>query len=116
MPCVVHKFSSGAQKAILVLFYLLRSLHFYDVCINSFPNYQSQNGLIMSSANRSLIYERVYLPLCKVADTPYHIQGDDILQTHTTAIIPRKRFPVFVIRSLLFFGASRPTDYLIDSL
>ena len=23
-------------------------------------------------------YERVYLPLCKVADTPFHIQRDDI--------------------------------------
>ena len=23
-------------------------------------------------------YERVYLPLCKVADTPFHIQGDGI--------------------------------------
>ena len=23
-------------------------------------------------------YERVYLPLYKVADTPFHIQGDDI--------------------------------------
>ena len=22
--------------------------------------------------------ERVYLPLCKVADTPLHIQGDDL--------------------------------------
>ena len=28
--------------------------------------------------HRSLGYERVYLPLCKVADTPYHIQGDDM--------------------------------------
>ena len=27
---------------------------------------------------RPLRYERVYLPLCKVADTPFHIQGDDI--------------------------------------
>ena len=26
---------------------------------------------------RPLGYERVYLPLCKVADTPFHIQGDD---------------------------------------
>ena len=25
----------------------------------------------------SLGYERVYLPLCKVADTPFHIQGDE---------------------------------------
>ena len=24
---------------------------------------------------RPLEYERVYLPLCKVADTPFHIQG-----------------------------------------
>ena len=24
---------------------------------------------------RPLGYERVYLPLCKVADTPFHIQG-----------------------------------------
>ena len=23
-------------------------------------------------------YERVYLPLCRVADTPFHIQGDHI--------------------------------------
>ena len=29
-------------------------------------------------------YERVYLPLCKVADTPFHIKGDDIYsQVHT---------------------------------
>ena len=34
---------------------------------------------IYSAAYRSLGYERVYLPLCKVADTPFHIQGDDIL-------------------------------------
>ena len=27
---------------------------------------------------RHLGYERVYLPLGKVADTPFHIQGDDL--------------------------------------
>ena len=27
---------------------------------------------------RHLGYERVYLPLYKVADTPFHIQGDDV--------------------------------------
>ena len=26
----------------------------------------------------TLRYERVYLPLCKVADTPFHIQGVDL--------------------------------------
>ena len=31
------------------------------------------------SCNRPLGYERVYLPLCQVADTPFHIQGDDIM-------------------------------------
>ena len=28
--------------------------------------------------DRLLGYERVYLPLGKVADTPFHIQGDDM--------------------------------------
>ena len=28
---------------------------------------------------RPLGYGRVYLPLCKVADTPFHIQGHDLL-------------------------------------
>ena len=28
---------------------------------------------------RPLGYEKVYLPLCKVADTPFHIQGGAIL-------------------------------------
>ena len=32
----------------------------------------------MSIYYRPLGYERVYLPLCKVADTPFHIQGDVI--------------------------------------
>ena len=26
-----------------------------------------------------VVYERVYLPLGKVADTPFHIQGDDLV-------------------------------------
>ena len=26
--------------------------------------------------NRRLGYERVYMPLCSVADTPFHIQDD----------------------------------------
>ena len=30
------------------------------------------------SVYRPLEYERVYLPLCRVADTPFHIQGNDI--------------------------------------
>ena len=30
------------------------------------------------SSHRPPAYERVYLPLFKVADTPFHIQGDDI--------------------------------------
>ena len=39
---------------------------------------------------RPLEYERVCLPLCQVADTPFHIQGDELydciamLDTETT--------------------------------
>ena len=29
--------------------------------------------------SRPLGYERVYLPLCKVADTPFHIQGHEVM-------------------------------------
>ena len=31
------------------------------------------------SAHHQLGYVRVYLPLCGVADTPFHIQGEHIL-------------------------------------
>ena len=34
-----------------------------------------------SVINRPLGYERVYLPLCKVADTPFHIQEDEMITT-----------------------------------
>ena len=34
--------------------------------------------VIIINTIRPLGYERVYLPLYKVADTPFHIQGDDI--------------------------------------
>ena len=34
------------------------------------------------SIYRPLGYERVYLPLYKEADTPFHIQGDDIVHRH----------------------------------
>ena len=29
--------------------------------------------------NRPLGYERVHLPLCKVADAPFYLQGDELL-------------------------------------
>ena len=34
------------------------------------------DNFIIKDNHRPLGYERVYLPLCKVADTPFHIQGD----------------------------------------
>ena len=33
----------------------------------------------IGSIDRPLGYERVYLPLYKVTDTPFHIQGHDIV-------------------------------------
>ena len=35
-------------------------------------------GAYKSYSNRPLGYERVYLPLCKVTDTPFHMQGDEM--------------------------------------
>ena len=35
-------------------------------------------GYVSIASYCPLGYERVYLPLCKVADTPFHIQGDDM--------------------------------------
>ena len=42
---------------------------------------QSQKTLFayFTRITRPLGYERVYLPLCKVADTPFHIQDDKLL-------------------------------------
>ena len=36
------------------------------------------NQTIMYDILRPFVYERVYLSLCEVADTPFHIQGDDL--------------------------------------
>ena len=37
---------------------------------------------LLAYVYRPLRYERVYLPLYKVADTPFHILGDDIYPSH----------------------------------
>ena len=37
------------------------------------------NLMTFMTLKRPLGYERVYLPLCKVADTLFHIQGDEVL-------------------------------------
>ena len=43
------------------------------------------------SIYRPLGYERVYLSLCKVADTPFHIQGDDIYNIKQQGGFQRKQ-------------------------
>ena len=40
------------------------------------------NTCIIRSTIRPLGYERVYLPLYKVADTPFHIQRDVLYSVH----------------------------------
>ena len=58
--------------------------------LDEFPEYQLElrgqtevkvisilTNVSMSLCYRHLGYERVYLPLGKVADTPFNIQGDD---------------------------------------
>ena len=43
-------------------------------CIREVCFIQSRN-----KSNPLLVYERVYLPLCEVADTPIYIQGEDVI-------------------------------------
>ena len=45
----------------------------------SLPPIHSTKPLIHTVYFRPLGYERVYLPLCKVADAPFHIQGDEMM-------------------------------------
>ena len=40
--------------------------------------YVKEFRMVLFGYFRPLGYERVYLPLCKVADTPFHIRGDDL--------------------------------------
>ena len=40
---------------------------------------KAPNILIMTNTCSPLGYERVYLPLWEVADTPFHIQGNDVV-------------------------------------
>ena len=50
-------------------------------------------------------YERVYLPLHKVADTPFHIQGDQVfLQEENSDKIPRTILQKLTALSLVYFN------------
>ena len=62
-------------------------------------------------------YERVYLPLCKVADTPFHIQGDgmfhlDVKQTPLTSTSSAYYFRIQEIDHSGLSGLKRTDDAL----
>ena len=50
-------------------------------------------GLLSNTSHSQIYsplgYERVYLPLCKVADTPFHIQGDELANATVVKRTPR---------------------------
>ena len=57
--------------------------HPQKVLLAQFSLYVHKGGLNTDSFHFiSLGYERVYLPLGKVADTPVHIQGDDLFSVN----------------------------------
>ena len=64
-------------------------------------------------------YQRVYLPLYKVADTPFHIQGDDIYVQSRESSKRKINFPgidqLFLIDSQLYdviiINTIRPLGY-----
>ena len=67
----------------LCLLYIILNLNTTAMSMTQVANnYVSFNvywcALESSRLSRPLGYERVYLPLCEVADTPFHIQGDDL--------------------------------------
>ena len=41
----------------------------------------------VKDTSRPLGYERVYLPLTKVADTSFHIQGDEVMALMIVLIV-----------------------------
>ena len=59
-----------------------RPLDAWDFELDSeeWENKYLQSSLVF----RPLEYERVYLPLYQVADTPFHIQGDDLAKMQLT--------------------------------
>ena len=75
---------SRSQQAVAKMFarYDVQetSYHLYTgrvdlhLCDDAAPGKLSSNKQIYHPIG----YEKVYLPLCKVADTPFHIQGDEM--------------------------------------
>ena len=48
------------------------------ICTLAFGQVHSFRPYILMATIRPLGYESVYLPLCEVTDTPFHIQGDEL--------------------------------------
>ena len=76
-------------KFCMILNLLLRYLNYLFckqiVITNKTPEATILTAVILSNTDlqgviRPIGYERVYLPLCKVADTPFHIQGNELIK------------------------------------
>ena len=67
-----------------VIEFVVDSIGSVRSCINNYDSasriYELPSVICTSSNYRVLAYESVYLPLYKVADTPFHIQGDVICE------------------------------------
>ena len=56
---------------------------------------------------RPIGHERVYLPLCKLADTPFHIQGGDFLRRRTDLKFWKRRDLAQYYTQFRFFSANK---------
>ena len=72
---------------------------------------------------RHLEYEQVYMPLCKVADTPFYIQGDEICNFYVDffVIYPNKSWLsngifVHINTYLKSLGFSRISRFDMDNI
>ena len=67
-------------------------------------NIKAKYKRALITSYRPLGYERVDLPLCRVADTPFHIQGDDMLKNtkYTEGALTHSRVGSRARPSLIF--------------
>ena len=81
-PCYIRSLSIYPLTCIFVLLteYFFLPLFHIGMCI-----YKSTLIVFIMFVSRhsTLGYERVYLPLYKMADTPFHIQGDEYVREDT---------------------------------
>ena len=104
----------SSEKTLICSFLILFIFQYLtsDLCSLGFSMCNLNRTAHWSDTYHSLGYERVYLPLCKVADTPFHIQGDEytlitwyhIIQRGSTDVCGLTYFLGFLPGAVMFLA------------